>query len=198
MNMVQRVQDILLKPKETWPAIDAEPATPASIYQPYLLVLAAIPAVAGLIGMSLIGIGGFGVSLRVPFVTGLAQAVLSYGLTLVMIYVLAWLVHTLASNFNAQGDFIAALKLVAYASTAALVGGVFSLIPALGVLGLLASLYSIYLLYLGVPVMMKCPEDKTLVYTVVIVVCGIFAGFVLGMLSALMTPGMGPSMMMGR
>jgi len=198
MNMVQRVQDILLKPKETWPAIDAEPATPASIYQPYLLVLAAIPAVAGLIGMSLIGIGGFGVSLRVPFVTGLAQAVLSYGLTLVMIYVLAWLVHTLASNFNAQGDFIAALKLVAYASTAALVGGVFSLIPALGVLGLLASLYSIYLLYLGVPVMMKCPEDKTLVYTVVIVVCGIVAGVLLGLLSALMTPGMGPSMMMGR
>lgn len=198
MNMVQRVQDILLKPKETWPAIDAEPATPASIYQPYLLVLAAIPAVAGLIGMSLIGIGGFGVSLRVPFVTGLAQAVLSYGLTLVMIFVLAWLVHTLASNFNAQGDFIAALKLVAYASTAALVGGVFSLIPALGVLGLLASLYSIYLLYLGVPVMMKCPEDKTLVYTVVIVVCGIVAGVLLGLLSALMTPGMGPSMMMGR
>ena len=25
MNLVQRVQDILLKPKATWPVIDAEP-----------------------------------------------------------------------------------------------------------------------------------------------------------------------------
>lgn len=198
MDLVQRVQDILLRPKETWPRIEAEAATPASIYQPYLLVLAAIPAIAGLIGMSLIGIGGFGVSFRVPFVTGLVQAVMGYGLTLVMIYVLAWLTHTLASSFSAEGDFMAALKLIAYGSTAALVGGVFSLIPALGALGLLAAIYSIYLLFTGVPVLMKCPPDKAIAYTAVIVVCGIVAGFVLGMLSAMLAPGMGPAAMMGR
>jgi hypothetical protein len=42
-----------------------------------------------------------------------------------------------------------------YASTAALVGGVFSLLPMLSILGLLAALYSVYLIYTGLPVLMK-------------------------------------------
>ncbi len=42
MNFVQRVKDILLKPKETWPQIAGEPASVASIYQQWLLILAAV------------------------------------------------------------------------------------------------------------------------------------------------------------
>eukprot|EP01036_Dinobryon_divergens_P048209 gene48210-64683_t len=57
MNLVERVQSILLKPKATWPVIDAEPADPASLYKNYVMILALIPAVAGFIGLSLIGIG---------------------------------------------------------------------------------------------------------------------------------------------
>ena len=41
-GIVQRAKDILLKPKETWPVIAAEPATTQSIYVPYVVVLAAI------------------------------------------------------------------------------------------------------------------------------------------------------------
>ena len=50
MNLVQRVQDILLKPKDTWPAIAAEPGDAAALYKNYLVYLALIPAVAGFIG----------------------------------------------------------------------------------------------------------------------------------------------------
>jgi len=49
-GIVQRAKDILLKPKETWPVIAAEPATTQSIYVPYVLVLAAIGPLASLIG----------------------------------------------------------------------------------------------------------------------------------------------------
>lgn len=41
-GIIQRAKDILLKPKETWPIIAAEPATVQSIYVPYVLLLAAI------------------------------------------------------------------------------------------------------------------------------------------------------------
>ena len=60
MNIIQRAQDILLKPKATWPQIAAEPASVASIFQQWLLILAAIPALASFIGLSLLGVGGFG------------------------------------------------------------------------------------------------------------------------------------------
>lgn len=57
MALVDRVKSILLNPKPTWAAIEAEPATPAGLYKDYLLWLAVIPAVCGFIGMSLIGVG---------------------------------------------------------------------------------------------------------------------------------------------
>jgi hypothetical protein len=198
MNPLRRVQDILLKPKDTWPQIAAESATPGSIYGGYLVFLAAVPAIAGFIGLSLIGVGGFGMSFRVPIASGLVHMVLSFVLSLVAVFVLALITDALAPSFGGTRSPINALKVVAYGSTAGFVGGVFSLLPALSVLGLLAGLYSIYLLYTGLPVLMRCPPEKAAAYTAVVVVCGIVAMVVLGALSALVLPGgLGGGRMMG-
>jgi hypothetical protein len=189
VNFIQRVQDILLKPKETWPSIASEPASVASIYQQWLFILAAIPAVAGFIGMSVLGFGGFG--FRVPLLTGLVQMILSYALSLGMVYLMAHLVDALAPSFGGTKNFISAFKLMAYSLTAAFVGGIFSLIPALAVLGLVAAAYSIYLLYTGLPELMRNPPDKSAAYTAVVVVAGIVAGIVVGAITAAITPSFG-------
>lgn len=191
MNLIQRVQDILLKPKDTWPGIAQEPATTGSIYSGYLVFLAAIPVVASFIGLSLIGAGAFGISVRVPIVTGLVHAVVSYALTLVMVFVLALIVDALAPTFGGTKNQLNALKLVAYGGTAGFVGGIFSLLPSLSILGLLAALYSIYLIYTGVPVLMKSPPEKAGAYTAVVIICGIVAAVVLGAVSALVLPSRG-------
>lgn len=180
MNLVQRIQDILLKPKDTWPQIAAEPATVQSIYKDWLLILAAIPAVAGFIGLSVIGVGAFGLSYRAPLVSGLVHMVLGYVMSLGMVYLLSLLVNALAPTFGGTPDPVAALKLVVYGSTAGFVGGVFQLLPSLSILGLLCGLYSIYLIYLGLPVLMRNPPEKSAGYTAVVVVAGIVAGMVVG------------------
>lgn len=191
MNLIQRVQDILLRPIPTWPVIEQEATDVATIYKSYLIYLAAIPALAGFIGMTLIGVGGFGMNIRMPFMWGLTNLVVGYVLSLVMVFVLALIVDALAPTFNGSKSQINALKLVAYGATAGFVGGIFSLIPSLGVLGLLAGLYSIYLIYTGIPVLMKCPQDKAVAYTAVVVVCGIVAGIVIGAVTAALTPSRG-------
>ena len=193
MNLIQRVQDILLKPKETWPTIASEPADTASVYSTYLIFLAAIPAVAGFIGMSLIGFGGFGVSMRIPLMSGLVNMVVGYALSLAMVFVLALIVDALAPTFGGTKSAISALKVVAYGSTAGFVGGIFSLLPTLSVLGLLAALYSIYLIYTGLPALMRCPPEKAGAYTAVVIVCG----FVLGVLTAVVSSALLPSRGMG-
>ncbi|MEP6872960.1 MAG: Yip1 family protein [Burkholderiales bacterium] len=191
MSLIQRVQDILLKPRAAWPIIAAEGGDTASIYKDYLIYLAAIPAVAAFVGLSLIGAGGFGFSVRVPILTGLVQMIVSFVLSLVMVFVLALIVDALAPTFNGTKSQINALKLVAYGSTAGFVGGIFGLIPSLSILGLLAALYSIYLIYTGVPVMMRCPPEKAGAYTAVVIVCGIVAAVVFGAVSAALLPGQG-------
>jgi hypothetical protein len=195
MNLVERVQAILLKPKDTWPVIAGEGGDVASIYKNYLVYLAAIPAVATFIGLSIVGAGAFGISFRVPIVTGLVNMVVGFVLSLAMVYVLSLIANALAPTFKGEKNALNAFKLVAYGSTAGLVGGVFNLLPALSMLGVLAALYSIYLLYTGIPVLMKAPEDKALGYTAVLIVCGIVAAVIVGAVSAVFTPK--PSMSLG-
>lgn len=195
MKIIDRVQAILLKPKETWPVIEQESADVKAIYTSYLTYLAAIPAIATFIGLSIVGAGAFGVSFRVPLLSGLVNMVVGFVLSLVMIYVLSLIANALAPTFKGEKNQLNAFKLVAYGSTAGLVGGIFNLLPSLSMLGLVAALYSIYLLYTGIPVLMKAPEDKALGYTAVLIVCGIVAGIIVGVVSAMFTSA--PGMTMG-
>jgi uncharacterized protein YggT (Ycf19 family) len=168
MNLVARVQAILLNPKTEWPVIVA--------------ILAAIPAVCGFVGTSIVGVAGY----RAGFFSGLLGAIVGYILTFVGVYVMALIIDALAPSFNGQKNFNNALKLVVYSYTAAWLGGVFSLIPAIAILGVLCGLYSLYLLYLGIPVLMKSPDDKSLVYTVVAVVCAIVVSIIIGAIPAML------------
>jgi hypothetical protein len=180
MNLIQRVQDILLKPKETWPVIEQETGDVKSIYKEYLIYVAAIPAVAQLLGVGLF-------SLRF-MAAGLVMAVIGYVLALAIVYGLALIANELAPTFGGTKNLLNAFKLMAYASTASYVGGIFHLIPALGTLALLAALYGIYLIYTGIPVLMKSPVDKAPAYTAVLIVCGIVAMLVVGGILASFMP----------
>ena len=190
MSLIDRVQSILTKPKATWPAILAESGDAASIYSRYVVVLAAIPAIAGFIGWTLVGAGMFGVTVKLPVMTALGRMVVGYLLSLVIVWVLALIVDALAPTFGGTKDPLAALKLVAYASTAAFVGGIFGLLPSLSPLALVVSLYSIYLLYTGIAVMMRCPPEKSGAYTAVVIVCVVIGMIVItGVSSMFVTRG---------
>ena len=54
-TLVTRVKGILLQPKEEWARIDLEPTPIGAIYRQYVLILAAIGPVCGLIGSLLFG-----------------------------------------------------------------------------------------------------------------------------------------------
>ena len=188
MNLVQRVQDILLKPKETWPVIDAEPGDAKSLFTDYVAVLAAIPPLASFVGMAW---GGFGLLMRVPLLSSLVAAVVAYAVSLGMVLLLGFWVDKLAPSFGGTRNPVNAFKVVAYAMTPGFVAGALNLVPSLSVLGTLAGLYGIYLLYLGLPVLMRCPPGKAAGYTTVVTIGGIAAGMVVGAVAAMLTPVMG-------
>lgn len=169
MSLVDRARNILMTPQTEWDAIAAEPADVQAIYRRYVMPLAAIPAVAGFIGGSLVGIGVPGVgTVRAGLFAGLLGAVLQYALLLAFVYVLALIIDALAPTFGGRKDFPAAFKVSAYSSTPAWLAGVFSLVPALGFLSVVG-LYGVYLLYLGLPRLTGAPESRSVGYTAAIV-----------------------------
>ena len=188
MNLVDRAKKIILQPKQEWQVIAGEPQTVQSIYTQYVMILAAIPAVAAFVGFSLIGMSGFGASYRMPIASGVAHMIVSYVLSLGMVYVLALIIDALAPTFAGQKNLMQALKVAAFAPTASWLAGVFYIIPALGILAVIGGLYSLYLLYLGLAPLMKTPEDKSVPYTVVVILIAIVLTFVVGAVSALVLP----------
>jgi Yip1 domain len=183
MDLVERVKRILLSPQTEWEVLAAEQTTAADLYKKYIMPLAAIGPVAQFIGYSVFGVSIFGTTYRVPIVSGLTSAAVTYLLTLVGTYILALIIDALAPTFSGRRNQIQALKVAAYSSTAAWVAGVFALIPGLRVLTILG-LYSVYLLYLGLPKLMKTPRDRALIYTGAVIIAAIVLFMVTGIISS--------------
>ena len=181
MGIVERVKNICLSPNTEWPVIASEPSTTGGLITGYVAPLAAIGAVAGFIGGSIVGRSlPFLGTYRTPVLPGLVVAVFTFVMAIVGIVILAFLINALAPTFGGEKNSAQAMKVAVYSYTPAWVAGALQILPVLGVLGLLAGLYGLYLLYLGLPRLMKCPEDKAIGYTIVVVVCAIVVSLVLG------------------
>lgn len=188
MNLVERVKKILMQPKAEWAVIQGETYTVADLYTKYVMILAAIPAVAAFIGFSIVGYSGFGVPYRVPMASGVANMVLSYALTLGSVYVIALVIDALAPSFGGEKNFAQALKVAAFFPTAAWVAGIFQIIPILAILAILGSLYSLYLLYTGLGPLMAVPEDRSIGYTVVVIIVAVVLMVVVSAVASLAIP----------
>src|SRR5829696_160626 len=114
-DIVSRVKAILMTPKTEWPVIAAEPATVADLYKNYILILAAIPAVAGFIQTSLIGttLPFGGGTFRVSIASGLTTAVVTYVMSLVVIYIVGLIIDALAPTFGGVKNPVQAMKTAA-------------------------------------------------------------------------------------
>jgi len=173
MDLVARAKNILLSPHSEWAVIAGEQAEVGSLYKSYILPMAAIPPVCGFIGFSIF-FGRFG------FGHGVAGLIVQYILALIAVYVVALIAQWLSPRFGGSGEFIPALKLVAYAYTASWVGGIFLLIPFLGILSLLMSLYGLYLLYAGARPVMNVPAERAVTFTAALVLGVIVVFLIVG------------------
>jgi hypothetical protein len=188
VNLVERAKSIILSPATEWEKISAETHTVQGLYTNWIMILAAIPAIAGFVGLSIVGVGAFGLSYRVGIVAGISHAIVTYLLSLASVYVFALIIDTLSPNFGGEKNFMQAFKVAAFAPTASWLAGIFQILPALSILGLLG-LYSLYLLYLGLPRLMKTPPEKAMPYTVVVILVAIVLSIIIGALTAFTLPG---------
>jgi hypothetical protein len=180
---LERVKRIVLAPKQEWQAIATEATTIPDLYKNYIVILAAIGPVASLIGMSLIGMRVPGMGLyRVSIGGAITSAVTHYVLTLAGVYVLAVIIDALAPTFAGKKSLDQAFKVATYSSIPAWLSGVFAIVPPLGILGILG-LYSLYVLFLGLPVLMRSPEERSMGYTAAVVVAAVVVFMVIGLIS---------------
>jgi hypothetical protein len=181
MNLIERVKNILVTPKTEWDVINGESATPSSLLTSYVIPMALIPAIASFIGWGLIGVSFLGIKIG-GISYGLAMAVQTFVGAIISFYISSYIIDALAPTFKSEKDINKSAQLVAYASTASWVAGVFNILPALAILGIVG-LYSIYLFYVGLPKLKKTPQDQVVPYmlvsALVLIVIYMVVGFIL-------------------
>ena len=188
MNLLDRIKGILLQPKAEWGKIDSEPGDAGYLFTNYVMIVSAIPPICTFIGTSIIGLGGA----RIGIGLGLVRAIVVYVLTLIGVFVVAYIIDFLAGTFGARKNLESSMKVSAYAPTAAWVAGVFNIIPALSFLSILG-LYSLYLLYTGIGALMKPASNNALIYTIAVIICAIIVWIVILAIPAMLF-GMGMMM----
>jgi hypothetical protein len=197
-GMIGRIQRLILKPKDEWPAIDAEPMTVQGILTSWVAPLAAIGPIASIIQQQVFPMRFFGVAYRPPIIGSVVSAVLMWVLVIGMVYVWSLIIDALAPSFGGTKNPISALKVAAFSATAGWICGILGILPFLGLLAIIGAIYNIYLLWIGGPMLMKVPQDKAPGFVIVSIIVGIVANIIAGYVALAiagamfaMTPGVG-------
>jgi hypothetical protein len=188
-GLQQRVKNILFSPGPEWDRIDAEPATVKDLYLRYACILAAIGPIARLIGGQVFGHQGIFLTVHPPLISSLVAAIVDYGLSLAGVFALGMVIDMLAPSFGGTRSRIQGLKVAVYAWTAAWVFAIFQLVPPVGALSVIGGLYSLYLMYLGIPKLMKAPDDKAVLYSIITVVVAMAIWIVITLVAAMLVGG---------
>ncbi len=184
MHLTARVKAIMLRPHSEWPIIASEPSDPTDLFTHYVAVLALIPAIAGFVGTSIVGIADpAGGTTRLSLLSGLFSGIFGYLLTFVVVYLLALLINALTPLFGGRRDSENALKLAAYTFTPYWLAGVFLLVPGLRFLTIVG-IYGAYLAVRGVGPTMRVPRSRTFVFAVAIAACAIALALLVGGIQA--------------
>jgi Yip1 domain len=185
-RLIERIKNIILTPKTEWPVIEAEPTSVAQLYNGYVTPMAAFAAVMSFVRLSVIGVSlPFGGTIRTPLANGLVSCVVTFILGLIGLYLVGFIINMLAPTFAGGRNQRQALKTAAYALTPAWLGTALTFLPLGTLLQLIAGIYGIYVLYLGLPVMMRSPQDKAGGYTAAVVACTILVGILFGVVGAM-------------
>lgn len=172
MNPFQRAKDIVLLPAREWRVIEKESGEPGFVFGRYVAIVAAIPAIAGFIGQSVIGVSVSAGSFRVPLLPGAVNAIMSYLFSFVIVYLVALVIFALAPFFHADRYFPNALKLSAYSFTPVWLAGLFLVLPGLQFMTIFG-LYGVFILWVGMPVLLRASLEKAVIFAIVVAVAAI-------------------------
>lgn len=180
-NIIQRVINILTKPKLEWPVINNEQPNTMKLLFGYALILALIPAIASFISYGLIGTTVMGYTYR-SVSGGIMQALIQLLSGVIGVYLLAWVIDLLAPSFDSTKNLGKSLQLAVYSYTASWVAGILLLIPGVRWLSFLVGLYSIYLLAIGLPILKNTPKEKIVAYVIITLLVMIAISFLLALI----------------
>ncbi len=150
----------------------------ASTITNYVAILAIIPFIFTLLGDLIFP----KIGRHAEYAIG--AGIVAYIFALVSVVVVGFILYWLAPRFSSLADQNKATKLVAYVYTPVFLIAILNIVPSLAILNLLALLYGLYILYIGLPIVLKTPQNKVVPYVVAILIVTLVVYIILALIAA--------------
>ncbi len=176
--LLNHVWGLFAHPEDEWKTIRKERCTVTRCYCSHVLILAAIPALAGYFGTTQVGWdvpGGREIHKLTPQ-SALQIAILFYFAMLVAVVTVGALIHWMGKTYGSKQPLSQCIVLASYTATPLFLIGVMLLYPLLWLnmlIGLPALAYTVYLLYTGVPVMMGISRERGFLFASAVLAVGL-------------------------
>lgn len=174
--MIGNALGLLFKPKTQWQAIadkDSFTLFPSVLYT---VILAVIPAVAWLYGVTKIGWAvGDGDRVRMTWDSATVIIILFYLAMVVSVCAIGFMIHWMSKTYGTDSSTAKGIAIAGFAATPLFIAGAVGFLPVFWLallIGVSAVSYAVYLLYLGIPIVMKIPEERGFLFSsAVIAIC---------------------------
>jgi len=174
-----RTKNLIVNPEEEWKIIEAEETKASVVFTNFVLPYLILNFIASILGSFLFA-GIF--LLYSPLTYGIATALTSFLVYIIVLYVTPIIIKALGSSFGTEVSQDKAFKLVAYSFVPSYVIGILvGLLPSLSILGILG-LYSLYVFWHGFGALLHTPEDKKVGFFIVSILIIIAEYVILGII----------------
>ena len=180
--MIGKIFGIIFQPVKTWHEIAELSEAELKRYLWYPVILAILPAVAWYYGTTAVGWSVAGGE-TVYFSTASAAAIapLFYLAQLGAIWAVGFFVHWMADTYGAESSMLKGVVITGFCATPILIFGVFGFHPMFWLdflVGLVVVSHAVYLLYLGIPIVMRIPEERGFLFASAVVAVGMVAAII--------------------
>jgi len=176
-SIMQQVIKLLYQPGKAWREVAdlSAPAQARLIVVP--CVLALMPAVAWYYGASQVGwtVGASQDSVRLTSASALQISLLFYAAMVVATGAIGYFIHWMSATYGAESSLVKGLVIAGLTATPLFWAGLVGFYPLLWLdllVGVAALGWSVYLLYLGIPIVMKIPEERGFLFSSAIIAIG--------------------------
>lgn len=176
---------ILFNPRRAWSETAAHP--PAGVIHALLnpIIFALLPAVAWYIGTTQVGWKiGDGDPVRMTADSAQIIAVLFYLTMIASIAGIGYMIHWMSLTYGANSTMAKGMTIAGLTAMPLFIAGAVGFYPALLIdliVGVIALCYAVYLLYLGIPIVMKIPQDRGFLFSSAVVgVCMVIFMAIMG------------------
>ncbi|WOJ93903.1 Yip1 family protein [Congregibacter variabilis] len=177
--MIQHTFGLLFKPRQQWQSIADLPESSQNLLVIYPFVFALLPAIAWYWGTSHVGwtVGSYEQVIKLTDDSAMQVNILFYCVMVASVAAIGYAIHWMSSTYGAENSTIAkGIMIAGLTATPLFIAGLVGFYPLLWVdllIGVVAVSWAVYLMYLGIPIVMKIPEERGFLFSSAILAIGL-------------------------